>query len=37
MDETLYKLIFSGEILPDFKKRQVRKNLKKLLNADRKE
>ena len=36
MDETLYKLIFTGEILPGFKKRQVRKNLKKLLNADRK-
>ena len=35
MDDSFYKLIFEGETLPGFKERQVRKNLKELLNADR--
>ncbi|WP_257294996.1 DUF805 domain-containing protein [Endozoicomonas sp. YOMI1] len=37
MDESFYKLIFEGEILPGFKERKVRKNLKELLNADKAE
>ncbi len=35
MDDVCYKLIFEGETLPGFKGKNVRKNLKELLNADK--
>lgn len=35
MDEIFYKLIFEGETLPGFKEKNVRKNLKELLSADK--
>ncbi|WP_422461380.1 DUF805 domain-containing protein [Endozoicomonas sp. ALB115] len=37
MDDSFYKLVFEGEILPGFKERKVRKNLKELLNVDKAE
>ena len=36
MSETLYKLVFEGKIQPKHKEKEVKKNLKALLNADQK-